>query len=433
MTKRRVSVSQAESSDPTPVHGPGSSPMRHLRVPDRSSPLPSSPSASDIGTCAGCPRPGGQTRRFGSEASSAWRSLTVFLATAVVAGCGPIGVDPLTGILSRTSVSTYAGDSFGHKDGPLRDARFTGPAGLAFDRTGNLWIASEVGDHAIRKIGTDGQVLTIAGDLEGFADGPGPEARFRYPRGLAFDADGNLFVADTGNNRIRKVAPDGHTVTIAGSFSGFRDGKGAEAMFSRPSHLVVDGQGRVWISDSGNNRIRLLAPDGVVTTYAGGASGNADGPRTEATFNQPQGLAFDHEGNLYVADSGNAAIRRISTDGSVSTLARLNLRISFGFPFMPGPQGVAVGMIEDLAVARDGTLYVSTSSRIYRLRGGGQPEVVAGYASNFAFDPEAMSGDRDGPGLEARFRGATGIAESPDGALYIADRANHRIRKLEIK
>jgi streptogramin lyase len=170
-------------------------------------------------------------------------------------------------------------------------------------------------------------VATFAGSagVTGFVDGNGAAARFNYPTGVVIAPGGNLFVADTTNNTIRKITPTGDVTTFAGveNVTGFDDGLGAAALFDHPGGLTVDGAGNLYVADTGNSTIRRISPDGLVTTVAGlpTIAGLEDGTGTNALFNHPQAVTLDGSGNLYVADTGNASIRKIDATGIVSTLS----------------------------------------------------------------------------------------------------------------
>jgi DNA-binding beta-propeller fold protein YncE len=197
---------------------------------------------------------------------------------------------------------------------------------VAVDRLGNVYVADTV-NNTIRKISPDGIVRTLAGlaGHPGSDDGLGPSARFRNPWGVAVDPWGNVLVADASNDAIRKISPTGHVTTLAGlaGVSGQTDGPGDRARFNHPYGVAVDGAGNVYVSDSGNQTIRRITPEGAVITIAGlpGHAGPADGPPTNARFNDPEGLAMDASGNLYLADAGNNLVRKITPSGSVSTLS----------------------------------------------------------------------------------------------------------------
>jgi sugar lactone lactonase YvrE/predicted esterase len=230
------------------------------------------------------------------------------------------------------AVSTLAGSptSRGSQDGAGGNATFNQPGGIAVDGAGNLYVADSF-NATIRKITSTGVVTTLAGSptMRGDADGTGAAARFNFPSGVAVDATGNVYVADTYNDIIRKIAPDGTVTTLAGSagISGDNDGTSANALFNQPYGVAVDGSGNVYVADTANATIRKIAPDGAVTTFAGVAgvaglgNGTGSASQQDALFNQPHGLVFDSAGNIYVADTGNGAIRRIAPDGTVTTLA----------------------------------------------------------------------------------------------------------------
>jgi sugar lactone lactonase YvrE len=228
-------------------------------------------------------------------------------------------------ITSGGSVSTFAGSTTGSTDGNGTAAKFNYPRGVAVDGLGNVYVA-DTGNHMIRKITPAGLVTTVAGSTSGFADGTGTAARFSGPQGLAVDSTGNIYVADTNNFKIRKITPDGVVSTLAGSTYGFADGIGINASFKHIFGVSVDSTGNVYVADTYNNMIRKITPDGVVSTFAGSTPGSTDATGTNAKFNSPNGLAVDSIGNVYVADSGNNKIRKITPDGVVSTLAGSGLR-----------------------------------------------------------------------------------------------------------
>lgn len=205
-----------------------------------------------------------------------------------------------------------------------KDGLFADPYGVAVDAQGNIYVADGGDGNRIRRIAPGGAVTTIAGGAEGYADGAGAQARFNTPSGLAIDKQGNLYVADTGNHAIRKITPEGAVSTLAGGgAAGMADGIGKAARFNGPVGLAVDDDGTVYVADTYNDTIRKIAPDGSVTTLAGsGVPGDVDGPALKASFDTPCALLIDSDGALLVADTRNDAIRRIGRDGSVSTVAR---------------------------------------------------------------------------------------------------------------
>jgi sugar lactone lactonase YvrE len=215
------------------------------------------------------------------------------------------------------TVTTIAGDgTTDHADGAGTAARFKEPFGVTVDAAGNLYVVDSF-NNRIRKIANDGPwtVTTIAGDgTSDYADGAGTAARFDSPCGIAVDAAGNLYVADTDNHRIRKIDPTGNVTTIAGGgTNGHADGAGTAARFNMPYGIAIDAAGNLYVADTGNHRIRKIDPTGNVTTIAGGGTnGHADGAGTAARFNMPYGVAIDATGNLYVADTENHRIRKLS-------------------------------------------------------------------------------------------------------------------------
>jgi serine/threonine-protein kinase len=238
----------------------------------------------------------------------------VYVAESVATDPHPMHVR----VVAEGMVTTLAGSNTnGYRDGVGLDARFQSPASLDVDQAGNVYVADTT-NHRIRKVAPDGTVTTLAGSTQsgyvaGYTDGPAAEARFQSPHGVAADRDGNVYVADTGNHCIRKITPDGMVTTLAGTNEpGYADGQGTQARFSYPAGIAVDGEGNIYVADTANHRIRQIAPDGTVTTLAGsGAPGNADGPASEAQFRAPEGVAVDAGGNVIVADTGNHRIRKI--------------------------------------------------------------------------------------------------------------------------
>ncbi len=234
-------------------------------------------------------------------------------------------------------VSTFAGNSTaGYTDGTGTSAQFYSPVGIAVDTTGNVFVA-DFDNHRIRKITPLGVVSTIAGSgTAGFADGTGTAAQFNYPAGVAVDASGNIFVADAGNNKIRKITPAGVVSTVAGSTAGFTNGTGTAAQFNYPTGVAVDAYGNILVADEANNRIRLISPNAVVSTLAGSTIGFTNGIGTAAQFQYPYGVAIDASANVYVADMMNNSIRKITTSVSVS-----NFDVKNNVKIYPNPASVS--------------------------------------------------------------------------------------------
>ncbi|WP_164976230.1 immunoglobulin domain-containing protein [Oleiharenicola lentus] len=242
-------------------------------------------------------------------------------------------------------VTTLAGSTTlrGNVDGTGSAATFSSPAGIARDSAGNYYVADAM-NHTIRKVTAAGVVTTLAGSagIPGSSDGTGPAARFNNPSGIETDSAGNLFVADTTNNLIRKVTPAGVVTTLAGlaGVTGTSDGTGSFALFNQPGGVATDNTGNVYVADTGNSTIRRITSAGLVTTIAGlsGIAGHKDGSGIEAWFNQPRDLTVSAAGFLYVADTGNAAIRRIDTTGLVTTLILSEPPASNPTPTNPLPE-----------------------------------------------------------------------------------------------
>ena len=315
----------------------------------------------------------------------------------------------------RAYVSTLAGNGLaGIVDGAAAASRFSDPYGVAVARDGTVYVADGGDSNRIRRIAPDGTVSTLAGGREGHADGPAASATFDTPSGLALDSHGNLYVADTGNHVIRRIAHDGAVSTIAGSGKpGYADGKGAEASFNGPVGVAVDKAGIVYVADTYNDRIRRIAPDGTVSTVAGaGGPGEADGSAASAGFDTPTALAVAADGTIFVADTGNNAIRKIGTDGQVSTFAAAPENEKR--PILRAPTG--------LALARDGFLYAASGSggRILQFAPDGS------YHALVNADPAGTDGD-DG---DVRLYAPRGLALERDGSLVAADALALRVQRL---
>jgi sugar lactone lactonase YvrE len=322
------------------------------------------------------------------------------------------------------TVTTLAGSGEpGLLDGTAGVSRFNNPSGVVVAADGTVFVA-DTWNNVIRKITPDGMVSTLAGDGgEGHADGPAASARFAGPVALALDAAGNLLVADQWNHRIRTVAPDGTVSTVAGSgAAGFLDGPAAAAQLNAPSGVAVDAAGTIYIADAGNQRIRAVSAAGEVSTVAGtGAPGFADGPGASASFNSPTGVAVDASGVLLIADRWNQAIRAIAPDGSVSTLAGGTWGSADGAGAearFAGPTAVAAAPGGHAVVADAG------NQRLRTISAGGVVATLAGGG------PTPSNGWLDGPVADALLSNPTGIAVDAAGTVFVADFSNHRIRKI---
>jgi sugar lactone lactonase YvrE len=313
--------------------------------------------------------------------------------------------------------------SSGSTDGTGSAARFNNPAGIAVDTAGNLFVADR--GHTIRKVTSAGVVTTIAGlaNNQGSADGTGSAARFSDPTSVAVDTAGNVFVADRNNYTIRKITSAGVVTTLAGLAGnvGSADGTGSAARFNNPYGVAVDTSGNVFVADSANNTIRKVTSAGVVTTIAGlaGSSGSADGTGSAARFNFPTRASIDTEGNLYVADQFSNTIRKVTSAGVVTTLA--GLAGSSGSTDGTGsaarfnlPAGIAVDTAGNLFVAD------SDNNTIRKVTSAGVVTTLAGLAGSL--------GSINGIGSFARFRTPTGIAVDTSGNVFVADSGSYTIR-----
>lgn len=320
---------------------------------------------------------------------------------------------------SAYSVTTYAGTSLGYQDGSLQEAKFNQPAGLAVDATGTIYV-SEYGGNRIRKI-QDGVVSTLAGSgQDGHSDGQGTAASFLHPQGLAVDSHGFVYVADRINCLIRKISPAGQVTTVAGTYgSGFVDGASSSAKFSSPTNLAVDASGNVYVSDSGNYCIRKITSSGVVSTVAGvGQSWLRDGIGTDAGFLSPAGLVLGTNGTLFVGDSGIRTVIPVSRE--VTTIA--GGPGSGGFADGVGSQ-VKLRTPSSLAQLPNGTIVFADplNHAIRMLTPQGAVTTIAGTGSQ---------GSLDGTGDVASFSDPEAVAVDKQGRLLVADTGNCRIRLI---
>jgi len=310
--------------------------------------------------------------------------------------------------------TVFAGElSVGAADGKNAQARFYQPHGVAVDAAGNIYVADSA-NHTIRVISPAGTTKTLAGKAgePGQADGTGAAARFWGPRSIALDKEGNLFVADYYNHAIRKVTPKGKVTTWAGKPGerGYINAVGAAARFAHPTGLAIAQDGAIFVADAGNAVVRRISPGRRVSVYAGAVTqwGYEDGPARSARFGQLNGICIGMDGSLYVTDQ--SMIRKISSEGVVSTFARRDSNEMF--------------QPTSLAIDRDGSFYVSDQGArvIHRVSPSGEMKRVAGMPFT--------SGATDGPSSKSSFWSPQSIALASDGTIYVADAGGNTIRRI---
>jgi sugar lactone lactonase YvrE len=385
--------------------------------------------AQIVSTLAGSPGIPGTSDGQGFEASFAQPSGLALNADGTRLYVADTLNHSIRSITLDGTVSTLAGDPgvSGSTDGSGNLAKFDTPTGIAVAADGTL-IVTDTGNHTLRRISAGGAVTTLSGSAgtADSVDGATPnEHRYRSPSGVVIDAAGVLFIADTLNHSIRRLSPTDALDTFAGSpeFTGSTDGIGSAARFRHPNAVAVATDGTVYVADSENHTIRRISSTGVVTTLAGspGISGSSDGRGSAARFNFPYGVAVDSGGFIYVADTFNQTIRKISADGQVSTLAG---RVGTTGSTNGTGSAARFNSPNSLAVDASGTVYVADSGN-FAIR----KITAAGAVSTLAGDPE-LPGSEDGSGSSAQFSDPYGIAVSAAGVVYVADSGNHTIRKI---
>ena len=367
-----------------------------------------------------------------SRSSGGVRAIKLALCAALLAAAAGAqsSADWTITTIAGTGKVGFRGDG-----GPAIEAKLYFPAGVATDGVGNVYIADSSNDR-IRKVDSTGTITTIAGGESAVNfpgdGGPASQAKLWSPSDVAVDGAGNLYIADRLNQRIRKVDSTGTITTIAGTGEpGFsRDGGPAsQATLWSPSDVAVDGVGNVYIADSSNDRIRKVDSTGTITTIAGsgphydGGFGGDGGPAVKAQLGRPSGVALDGDGNLYIADTDNQRIRKVDSTGTITTIAGTG---KGGFSGDGGPAVKAqLGRPSGVALDGVGNLYIADSSndRIRKVDSTGTITTIAGTGKG------GFSGD-GGPAVKAQLRRPSGVALDGDGNLYIADSSNNRIRKL---
>ena len=317
-----------------------------------------------------------------------------------------------------TTVGTLAGSTYGYAEGTGAAAQFAQPYNVAVDKDGNVYVA-DTNNHSIRKITASGETTTLAGGTQGSADGTGAAAQFNYPYGVTVGSDGNIYVADTHNHKVRKITPGGVVSTFAGSTGGYNDATGTDAQFYYLTGIAADQNGNLYVADKDNNKIRKITSAGVVTTLAGSTGGYAEGTGTAAQFSSPYNVAVDATGNVYVADANNHRIRKITPAGEVTT-------------FAGSAQGDAVGAAADalfnypyaVTIDSNGNLFVADTfnQKVKKIDTAGQVTNFAGSTNGYA----------DGEASAAQFNYPTGIAVKSSGTIIVSDKDSHKIRIITV-
>lgn len=362
--------------------------------------------------------------------------LFLLLSTFTIFYISPVIVEGISEL-----INTYAGNfSAGMEDAALLEANFNAPYGMFFDKDGNL-IVMDSNNSIIREI-ADGKVITIAGKPEGFdeyklpmggyLDGPALKAKLNRARFSAVDSNGIIYIADTLNNTIRKMS-NGEIRTLSGNGKvGYVDGFGDTSEFNSPMGVAIDSKDNIYIADTMNNVIRKITPQGLVSTYAGKQSENGgyrDGEADKAMFNEPSDLVFGQNDVLYVLDTGNQLLRKIE-NGKVTTVCGTYVKPTAVNPYVAGgyQDGYSVDVMfnfpKGLCITEDGTIFVADSwnNVIRAVLPNKKVVTVAG---------TGVAGNVSGDPLESQFSAPVDVAYR-DGKLYVSDMINNCIKVMEI-
>ena len=344
----------------------------------------------------------------------------------LVSGAGAVtGTDTITTI-AGTGTAGFSGDG-----GQATSAQLASPIGVAVDQSGNVYVADSA-NNRVRRITPAGQITTIAGTgTAGFSGdgGQATSAQLAVPYGVAVAANGDVYIADTNNNRVRKVTSAGTISTVAGNGTASSTGDGGQATSATlyaPAGVALDASGNLYITELGAHKVRRVTTAGVISTFAGtgtaGATGDG-GQATSAQLNSPIGVAVDAAGNVYVADTSNSKIRRVTSQGVITTFAGTG---SPGFGGDGGP-ATAAGLRNAFGVAVDagGNVYIGDNDnyRIRRVTSAGTITTIAGNGTPGA------TGD-GGPAASATLNFPSGVAVGPDGSLYVSVTIGQRVRKI---
>lgn len=367
--------------------------------------------------------------------------LFIFCMSALGASAGPTSATN-----PAYTIQTVAGSDFTGDGGPALQAILSQAEGIAVDQQGNIYVA-DADDNRVRKISASGTIQTVAGNsVAGFSGdgGAAGSALLNHPYGLALDAAGNLYIADLGNARVRKISIDGTIQTVAGggSVAPGINGDGSPALsmqLNQPRNVALDPDGTMYISDFGANRVYCVSPTGIFITLAGMGKPGFSGDNTSATLaqlNSPAGLASDGNGSVYIADSGNNRIRKVFR-GVITTIYNVTgptglTYSSVGTLYIAAANYVgtsfhSIGGLTsalDLTLDRAGNVLVTTGQFVRKVTPDGRLTILAGSGA-----PRYFGGD-NGPATNARLHAPSGLTVDDAGNWYIADTANHRIRKI---
>lgn len=362
-------------------------------------------------------------------------------AIAAVGATGAFGVNGTDKITTVAGISKFGTGGYSGDGGAATKAQLAQPKGIAVDAQGNVYIA-DTRNFRVRKVSQNGTIATIAGNGQGGEPsagdgGPATSAALSHPVGIAVDGKKNVYIADFGSGRVRKVSLDGTITTFAGSacrrIPGTPNcetgdgGPATSAYLHQPHGIALDRQGNVYITDYRDHRVRKVSSDGTITTFAGtgkaGFSGDG-GPATAAQLYAPTGIAFDAKGNAYITDQFNKRVRKVAPNGTITTFAGNGLNVKF----KDGPATKAqLGNVFGVAVDKAGSVYIADSSppRILKVSGGRLTRVAGR-------DPHGPSGGigEGGPAFAAQMAGPNGVAVDGKGNLYVVDTAYNTVRKV---